>query len=85
MAVLACGAAGLFIVGRIHADFMDCSVKEIHESANTPLGWSIALAASLVPVVVAASHRNRRLTAAALVVAAVELVVWWWAFTAGDC
>lgn len=72
-------------MGRIYDDFMDCSVKEIHESANTPLGWAIAGAASLVPVVVAASHGNRRLTVVALVVAAAELVVWWWAFTAGDC
>jgi hypothetical protein len=84
-AVIASGIAGLIVVGVAYDEFMDCSNPEIHESANTTLGWAVALAASALPVAAAiwlAGGLRRRLSAVALVVALLSLAVWGWALNA---
>lgn len=66
---------------------MDCSNPEIHESANTAFGWTVAIVASALPVAVAAllaGGLRRKLPAIATAVALLGLVVWWWALDS-DC
>ena len=81
MAVV-CGVAGVVVLGRLYDEFLDCSNPEIHERANTPLGWSVAVIASIIPVAVAirlAGRVRHRLVLLAVAAAALALAtVWPW-------
>ncbi|WP_421120765.1 hypothetical protein ACE2AJ_05535 [Aquihabitans daechungensis] len=86
-AVLVSGVAGLVVLGVTYDEFLDCSNPEIHESANTTLGWTIAFVASALPLAVAtwlAGGLRRGLTIVALVVALLSLGFWQWVLDA-DC
>jgi hypothetical protein len=81
------GVAGLFVVGATYREFMDCSNPELHESANTTFGWTVAVVASALPVAVAtwlAGGPWRKLPALAFAIALLSLAVWWWMLDA-DC
>lgn len=89
--VLLFGVIGVVLAGREYREFMDCSNPELHESANTAYGWTLALLASLVPVGTASGlaqrltdRDGRRLMVLAAAVAAGSLLVWWWALDK-DC
>lgn len=84
-AVIASGVAGLIVIGGAYDEFLDCSNPEIHESADTALGWTVAFVASALPVAVAiwlAGGLRRTLPAVALGVAVLSLVVWRWLLVA---
>ncbi len=75
------GGAGFLLVGATYDEFMDCSNPEIHESANTTFGWTVAAAASALPVAVAtwlAGGLRRELPALAIATAMLSMVIWWW-------
>lgn len=82
LAVFACGALATAVVFLSHQEFLDCSNPVTHESADTPLGWSMAGLATLVPLGIGISLAVRhsvRLLVMAVVVAVVQAVVWSWA------
>ena len=86
-AVVASGVSGVIVVGVAYDEFMDCSNPELHQSADTAIGWMVAFAASVLPVVVAiwiAGGPRRRLSVAAFAVALLSLAVWSWVLDA-DC
>lgn len=88
VSVLACGFVGTVIIFVSYNEFLDCSVPETHESANTPLGWTTAAVATGVPLIVGVVlgvRHSRRLVGTALVLAAVQAVVWVWALNPGGC
>ncbi len=68
-------------------EFLDCSNPEHHESANTPLGWSVAVLATILPLAVAALLRplQRRLMIAAVLVASIQIPSWVWALNPSGC
>lgn len=79
--VVVTGVAGLVVVGSTHDEFLDCSNPEIRESADTALGWIVAVVASALPVAVAVwlvGGVRHGLPALALGTALVSLGVWWW-------
>lgn len=51
--VMVATIAGLMLVGATHNEFLDCSNPDAHESADTALGWTIAVLASALPVGIA--------------------------------
>lgn len=86
--VLAFGFVGTVIIFVSYNEFLDCSIPETHESANTPLGWSTAAVATGVPLlvgVVLGLRQSRRIVGTAVLVALVEAVVWVWALNPGGC
>lgn len=89
VSMLTLGFVGAVVVALSHTEFLDCSVPETHESANTPLGWSMALMATVIPLVIGVTlgvRHVRWLIAVAIAVAGVQAVVWLWALTTpGDC
>lgn len=85
--VVVAGGGGLLILSATYQEFMDCSNPELHQSANTTLGWTVATVASAAPVGVSvwlAGGVGRRLPALALAVALASLAIWWWILDA-DC
>lgn len=89
VSMLTFGFLGAVVVALTHTEFLDCSIAETHESANTPLGWSMALMATVIPLIIGATlgaRHVRWLIAVAIAVAGIETVVWVWALTTpGDC
>ena len=89
ISMLTLGVLGAVVVAFSHTEFLDCSVPETHESANTPLGWSMALLATVVPLIIGVTlgvRHSRRLIGLALAVAGVQSVIWLWVLTTpGDC
>lgn len=89
ISMLTLGALGAVVVALSHTEFLDCSIPETHESANTPLGWSMALLATVVPLiigVVLGARHSRRLVGLAIAVAGIQAVIWLWVLTTpGDC
>lgn len=87
-AVLGLGVVGLVVVSLTHAQFLDCSVVETHVSANTPLGWTVALVSSGLPILVAAALRpagKQWLLPASVLVTLAEFSVWVWLLNPGGC
>ena len=85
--VVVFGGGGLLLVSATYRELMDCSNPELHQSANTTLGWIVAIVASAAPVAVAvwlAGGVRRTLPAWALAVALASLAIWWWMLDA-DC
>lgn len=82
-----CGVAGVVALGSRYDEFLDCSNPEIHERASTPLGWSVAVVASIIPVAVAiwlAGRVRHRLVYLAVFAAALALTtVWPWMLDPG--
>ena len=89
ISMLTLGFLGAVVVALTHTEFLDCSVAETHESANTPLGWSMALIATVTPLVVGVvlgARHVRWLIAITIAVAGVQSLIWVWALTTpGDC
>ncbi len=89
ISMLTLGVLGAVVVTAAHSQLLDCSVPETHESGNTPLGWSMALLATVVPLVIGVAlgvRYSRRLIGLAIAVAGVQSVIWIWALTTpGDC
>ena len=86
--VLALGFVGTVVIFVSYNEFLDCSIPETHESANTPLGWMTAAVATggplLVGVVLGLRH-SAKLVGAAVLVAAAQALVWVWALNPGGC
>lgn len=85
--VVVAGGGGLLLLSATYQEFMDCSNPELHQSANTTLGWTVAIVASAAPVAIAvwlAGGVRRKLPAWALAVALASLAIWWWMLDA-DC
>jgi len=79
---------GTVIIFVSYNEFLDCSMPETHQSANTPLGWTTAAVATGVPLlvgVVLGQRHSLRLVGAAVLVAVVQAVVWVWALNPGGC
>lgn len=89
ISILTLGVVGAVVVTASHTEFLDCSVPETFESANTPLGWSMALLATVVPLIIGVTlgvQHSRRLIVLAIAVAGIQSVIWIWALTTpADC
>ena len=89
ISMLTLGVLGAVVVTASHTELLDCSVPETHESGNTPLGWSMALLATVVPLLIGVAlgvRYSRRLIGLAIAVAGIQSVIWIWALsTPGDC
>ena len=89
ISILTLGVVGAVVVTASHTEFLDCSVPETFESANTPLGWSMALLATVVPLIIGVTlgvRHSRRLIGLAIAVAGIQSVIWIWALTTpADC
>ncbi len=87
--LLTFGLAGSIVVALTHDEFLDCSNPQTHESANTPLGWSMAVMATVIPAIVGVTiglAASRRLIGVSIAVAALQAVIWTWALTpTGNC
>ena len=86
--VLAFGLAGIVVIFFSYNEFLDCSIPETHESANTPFGWTTAAIATGVPLlvgIVLGLRHSTKLVGAAVLVAAVQASVWVWALNPGGC
>jgi len=84
ISMLTLGVLGAVAVALSHTEFLDCSIPETHESANTPLGWSMALLATVAPLligVVLGARHSRWLVGLAIAVAGVQAVIWLWVLT----
>jgi hypothetical protein len=88
-----CSALVLGLIGTVvmfvsYNEFLDCSIPETHESANTLLGWTTAAIATGVPLllgVVLGLRHSAKLVGAAVLVAAGQALVWVWALNPGGC
>ncbi|MDH3294786.1 MAG: hypothetical protein OER95_10760 [Acidimicrobiia bacterium] len=80
--VVGFGVLAVAVLGAVFSDFVNCDITELTDPADTPLGWLIAVAASVLPAAVAGAVANARvrvpLVIAALAVAVFELWIWWW-------
>ena len=89
ISMLTLGVLGAVVATASHTEFLDCSVPETFESANTPLGWSMALLATVVPLIIGVIlgvRHSRRLIGLAIAVAGVQSVIWIWVLTTpADC
>ncbi len=87
LTTLASGLVGVAVIALRYDEFLDCSNPEHHESANTPLGWSVAVLATILPLAVAALLRplQRRLMIAAVLVASIQIPLWVWALNPSGC
>lgn len=88
VSLLALGFIGAVAIFVSYDEFLDCSNPETHESANTPLGWTVAVVSTGVPLlvgVVSGLRYSIRLVGAALLVAALEALVWVWALNPSGC
>ena len=88
VSVLVLGVIGVAVIFVSFNEFLDCSVPETHESANTPLGWTTAAVATGVPLligVVLGLRHSRTLVVLAVLIALVQAVIWVWALNPGGC
>ena len=87
LTMLASGFVGVAVIALRYDEFLDCSNPEQHESANTPLGWSVAVLATMLPLAIAAllRPRQRRLMVAAVLVACIQIPIWVWALNPSGC
>lgn len=79
--VILFGGIGFGLLDLVYQEHMDCSNPETHESANTLLGWMVAIVSSVLPVVAAvwlARGVRRPLPVAALLLAVASMGVWKW-------
>lgn len=85
--MLASGFVAMAVISLRYDQFLDCSNPEQHQSANTPLGWSVAVVATTLPLVIAAllKPRQRLLVVTAVLVACVQIPLWVWALNPGGC
>lgn len=86
--VLVLGFVGTVVISVSYNEFLDCSIPETHESANTLLGWTTAAIATGVPLLVGlvlGLRHSAKLVSAAVLVAVAQAVVWVWALNPGGC
>lgn len=86
--VLVLGFVGTVVIFVSYNEFLDCSIPETHESANTLLGWTTAAIVTGVPLligVVLGLRRSAKLVSAAVLVAAAQALVWVWALNPAGC
>ncbi len=88
VAMLAFGLAGVAVIFVSYGEFLDCSIPETHESASTPLGWTIATVATGIPLLVGVAlglRHSPKLIGVAVLVAMTQAMVWVWALNPGGC
>jgi len=82
VSVVGFGLLGLAVIGAVYQGAFDCDYTGTPESANSLLGWAIALFATLMPMAIGYAVVTERARVAVLVIAVVtaglELWVWWW-------
>lgn len=85
LATLQCQAACLVAIGVLYTASGDIC-DPLHESPNTPLGWTVAGLAMALPIVFAAWFRARLVLALSGVSVAPLFLFWlWWLLPAGHC
>ena len=79
------GVFAILVLEATHGAWLDIC-DEFHEAPTTPLGLSVAIVATGVPVAFALASRSGRVFSLALAAAVLEGLVWWWLFTPqGTC
>ncbi len=78
------GMLALAVLSQIYDSFMDCSIVETYESANTPLGWTIAAGATVAPAALILWTKPSRL-ALGLILAGIATELWVWSWVFGPC
>lgn len=78
------GMLAVAILSQVYTSFMDCSIVETYESANTTLGWVVAIGATLAPIALILWARPSRL-ALGLILIGAALEMWLWTSFFAPC